>query len=299
MAENPRPPVAIRIVRPYATEDELLEHELETIGKTSVLLLGAHSRPVGVILRFEVTLASGAVVLRGEGRVLAHKEKAFRGQSALTLRFTRLDPKSKAVVDRAAALRDARTRGDVGAANANANADANEKAKGEPSPRGGATRDASGERRGRKDAPIVAALTADTPPPPAMNEKAPAAPSSVEDAPTHVDTRANAEPSANEWSAHDSVPPTVEYPPLTQEPVTTTGGGDSPRGLPSASVTDTSLRKGGSRRGPDASAAARATPIEAPANRAELLDRLRARGASMPRERVEEILAARPSPPSA
>lgn len=108
MAENPRPPVAIRIVRPYETEDQLLENELETIGKSNVILIGAHPRPTGVILRFEVTLSSGATVLRGEGRVLAHKENAFRGQAGLSLRFTRLDPRSKAVVDRATAMREAK-----------------------------------------------------------------------------------------------------------------------------------------------------------------------------------------------
>ena len=112
MAENARPPVAVRIVRPYETEEAFLENELETVGKTSVILIGAHSRPTGVILRFEVVLASGVTVLRGEGRVLAHKESAFRGQPGLALRFTRLDPKSKALVDRAAAIREARLAGD-------------------------------------------------------------------------------------------------------------------------------------------------------------------------------------------
>lgn len=100
--------MAVRIVRPYETEEAFLESELETVGKTSVILIGAHSRPTGVILRFEVSLASGVTVLRGEGRVLAHKESAFRGQPGLALRFTRLDPKSKALVDRAAAMREAR-----------------------------------------------------------------------------------------------------------------------------------------------------------------------------------------------
>jgi hypothetical protein len=108
VAENARPPVAVRIVRPYETEEAFLENELETVGKTSVILIGAHPRPTGVILRFEVTLASGTTVLRGEGRVLAHKENAFRGQPGLALRFTRLDPRSKALVDRAAAIREAR-----------------------------------------------------------------------------------------------------------------------------------------------------------------------------------------------
>lgn len=114
MSENARPPqVAIRIVRPYQTEEEFLNAELETVGKTSVILIGAHPRPAGIILRFEVTLASGATVLRGEGRVLAHKESAFRGQPGLSLRFTRLDPKSKALVDRAGAMREARLSGDA------------------------------------------------------------------------------------------------------------------------------------------------------------------------------------------
>src|SRR6185295_3883189 len=61
-----------------------------------------------VILRFEVTLQSGATVLRGEGRVLGHKENAFRGQPGLSLRFTRLDPRSKALVDRATGMREIR-----------------------------------------------------------------------------------------------------------------------------------------------------------------------------------------------
>lgn len=112
MAENARAPVAVRVVRPYETEEALLESELETIGRTSVILIGAQSRPTGVILRFEVALASGTTVLRGEGRVLAHKESAFRGQPGLALRFTRLDPRSKALVDRAAAMRDVRLAGD-------------------------------------------------------------------------------------------------------------------------------------------------------------------------------------------
>ena len=112
MAENTRAPVAIRIVRPYETEAELFANELETLGKTSVVLIGAHPRPTGVILRFEVTLANGETVLRGEGRVLAHKENAFRGQPGLSLRFTRLDPKSKSVVDRATALRESRAGGE-------------------------------------------------------------------------------------------------------------------------------------------------------------------------------------------
>ncbi|MEO8876095.1 MAG: hypothetical protein ABI461_10950, partial [Polyangiaceae bacterium] len=48
--------------------------------------------------------------LRGEGRVVAHKQNAFGDSPGLTLRFTRLDTRSKALVDKAAAIRDAKAR---------------------------------------------------------------------------------------------------------------------------------------------------------------------------------------------
>ena len=110
MADEVKPPVAIRITRPYLGEDEYLEREFDTLTRTSVVLVGAQSRPQGVILRFEVVLTSGISVMRGEGRVVAFKPAAYGGEPGLTLRFTRLDSKSKALVDRAAALREARIR---------------------------------------------------------------------------------------------------------------------------------------------------------------------------------------------
>ena len=108
MSEDARPPVAIRITRPQATEDEFLEQELETLSRASVTLLGAQARPQGVVLRFELALSSGLVLLRGEGRVTGFKPNALHGLGGLTLRFTRLDSKSKALVDKANALREQR-----------------------------------------------------------------------------------------------------------------------------------------------------------------------------------------------
>jgi hypothetical protein len=107
-AEAPKPPAAIRITRPYSSEEEFLEHELDMITRTTVTLVGAQSRPPGVVLRFELGLASGQVLLRGEGRVLVYKADALQGTGGLTLRFTRLDTRSKSLVDRAAAMREHR-----------------------------------------------------------------------------------------------------------------------------------------------------------------------------------------------
>jgi hypothetical protein len=98
----------IRIARPFATEEKLFEKELETLTRTSITLLGAQPRPHGLVLRFEVLLTGGQVLMRGEGRVVGYKPDAYYGLGGLTLRFTRLDTRSKAVVDRAAALRERR-----------------------------------------------------------------------------------------------------------------------------------------------------------------------------------------------
>jgi hypothetical protein len=106
--EDSQTPVAIRITRPYATEDEFLDQELETLTRTSVTLLGAQPRPQGVVLRFELVLSSGTVLMRGEGRVVGFRPNAHQGLGGLALRFTRLDSRSKALVDRAAAVRERR-----------------------------------------------------------------------------------------------------------------------------------------------------------------------------------------------
>ncbi len=108
--------MAIRVTRPYASAEEFLEHELETLTRTSVTLIGAQPRPKGVILRFEVAMPSGGQLLRGEGRVVGFKENALGDQPGLVLRFTRLDTKSKALVDRAAAIREGRARAALQAA---------------------------------------------------------------------------------------------------------------------------------------------------------------------------------------
>jgi hypothetical protein len=106
--DEPRPPVAIRITRPYGTEEQYLEQELELISKTGITLVGAQPRAQGVVLRFELVLITGHVLVRGEGRVTGFKPNAHQGVGGLALRFTRIDARSKALLDKATALREAR-----------------------------------------------------------------------------------------------------------------------------------------------------------------------------------------------
>ena len=95
-------------MRPYESEDEFLAREMDTLTRSSIVLLGASTRPQGVVLRFEVVLTNGEPLVRGEGRVTAYREGVFEDLPGLTLRFTRLDSKSKALIDRATSMRDAR-----------------------------------------------------------------------------------------------------------------------------------------------------------------------------------------------
>lgn len=298
MAENVRPPVAIRIVRPYETEDALLESELETIGKTSVVLIGAHPRPTGVILRFEVTLASGATVLRGEGRVLAHKENAFRGQPGLSLRFTRLDPRSKAVVDRATAIREARAQVEQPAGAARAS-------RPPPAP--------------LSDPALADALTQSTPAPAPTAPIAPAAPAQAEQrasepprkspAEAAEEARARARAEANATARVNATrtrtgqltpppSPVHDMPTPAPTPVTSVPGlvAERPPSARAASSPPPPAPSAPPARAPTSTVAthrAAAGALEAPPDRSALLDRLRKRAEDLPAARVEEILASR------
>ena len=292
MAENARPPVAVRIVRPYETEEAFLEAELETVGKTSVILIGAHSRPTGVILRFEVTLASGHTVLRGEGRVLAHKESAFRGQPGLALRFTRLDPKSKSLVDRAASIREARLAGD---AVRSPIPPPEPEPTPEPTPqRAVRTSSVPPSARSRRsvpvapDAAIAEVLTSPTPPPPRPVSQLPSmppfeAPPSLPPLEAHdaddgpVVSIVVSEGSSGAIAAEDSAP---EIEPLSEQAPEPAVASVAPASIAPASVAPPPESLTSQRFGP-------------PSDRDGLLSRLRQRAASLSDEQKAAILRSR------
>ncbi|HNZ22680.1 MAG TPA: hypothetical protein PKL24_11080 [Polyangiaceae bacterium] len=100
---QPRP-VVIRIPRPYDTEDEFIRGDGLAIGRLSMILIGAPSRPPGITIRFEIVLRNGEPIFRGEGRVVALRVHQ-NGREGLEIRFTRLDSRSKALVEQVLALR--------------------------------------------------------------------------------------------------------------------------------------------------------------------------------------------------
>jgi len=101
--------VAFRLKRPYASEDELVAGDGHGVRKSGMMLFGAAPRSVGLIVRFEIALRDGTPVFRGEGKVVAHHPSPDPSQpGALQVRFTRLDPRGKALVDRAVARNEGR-----------------------------------------------------------------------------------------------------------------------------------------------------------------------------------------------
>ena len=101
--------VAFRLKRPYGSEEELVAGDGHGIRKSGMMLFGAAPRPVRLIVRFEIALRDGTAVFRGEGKVVAHHPSPDPAQpGALQVKFTRLDPRGKALVDYAVARNEGR-----------------------------------------------------------------------------------------------------------------------------------------------------------------------------------------------
>lgn len=94
-------PIGVRVQRPYATREEFLDAEAELLGRSHVTLVGAKARPPGTLLRFEVVLDTGEPVIRAEGRVVGPRE--IGAELALYVKLTRIDNRTKATLDEAAA----------------------------------------------------------------------------------------------------------------------------------------------------------------------------------------------------
>lgn len=97
-AANP----VITVVLPYRSEEEFLEREFTLLGRSGSFLPGVEL-PYGAVVGFELTLPNGAPLLRGDGRVLGHV-MSRRGERGVVIRFTRLDSRSRAIVEHAKEL---------------------------------------------------------------------------------------------------------------------------------------------------------------------------------------------------
>jgi hypothetical protein len=98
--EKPRPPPTVRITRPWGSEKEFIDGDLAYLGRTAILLPDAPAREPGELIRFEIVLSTGTPIFRGEGHVVAHYPPGGAKPAGLEVRFTRIDARSKLILDR-------------------------------------------------------------------------------------------------------------------------------------------------------------------------------------------------------
>lgn len=289
MADEQKAPVAIRITRPYATEQEFLEREFDTLTRTSVILLGAQARPQGVVLRFEIVLKGGESVLRGEGRVVAHKDKAHANEPGLTLRFTRLDARSKALVDRASAFREARAKGTISSMSMPAVA---VPVAAPPAPTSSSPASLVPESMPPPSSSRLETSRKPGPPPlPPHTSQAPAPPSSRRGPPPLPPSSVSGEEIENtqvdsSFHLHEAAPAAI---PAQAAPA------KAPRPASKSRTPLPPPLPARARSHPPLPLAMGASPrtVERPAEREALLHRLRVRGRALPAARIGEILARR------
>jgi hypothetical protein len=254
-----------------------LEHERVSLAKTGVILLGVPQRPQGVILRFELALESGDALVRGEGRVVGYREKAHGDLPGLVLRFTKLDPRSKAFLDRVFAdASEPASQRDVAIAVATP-----EPPKARPEPRHGSVPVPRAPARSR---------TSKRPPPMPPRPRAPSVPPPAPPLPMAASL-----PLASEVVTPADLPLVA----LTEEtPEAPRAVADAVRVAQDVLTSDTKHTLAPSPDGNGALHAALhravdetgAAAVTAPADRDELLDRLRTRRKTLTEEDVERIL---------
>jgi molecular chaperone DnaK len=95
--------VPLRIRLPFSTEAEFIEKYRVHLSPGGLFITTRATKPEGTLLSLEVVLADGARVMRGEGVVERVVIDERPGASGMRVRFTRVDGRTKALLDRACA----------------------------------------------------------------------------------------------------------------------------------------------------------------------------------------------------
>ncbi len=106
-----RVPVSLRIKLKSADVDAFLEQYSLNLSRGGVFIQSTAPKPMGTVVRFELQLADASPVIRGEGRVVWVKDASMgvpEAEAGMGVRFTRLDGRSKALIDRAVTLKASR-----------------------------------------------------------------------------------------------------------------------------------------------------------------------------------------------
>ena len=98
--------VPLRIRLPFATEDEFVERYGVHVGRGGIFIGTKTAKPEGTPLSFELVLAGGERLMRGEGVVHEVVATEQPGRAGMTVRFTRIDARTRALIDRIVAQRE-------------------------------------------------------------------------------------------------------------------------------------------------------------------------------------------------
>src|SRR5690348_8033243 len=105
LSDSAQSPVPLRIRLPYGSEDEFIERYGTNVARGGIFIATRSIKVEGTLLHFEFILADGTKLLRGEGVVVKTQVDEGGNRAGMTLRFTKLDARSKALVDKLIARR--------------------------------------------------------------------------------------------------------------------------------------------------------------------------------------------------
>jgi molecular chaperone DnaK len=97
--------IPLRIRLPYTTDEEFIDKYGANVARGGVFIATRAPKEEGTALAFEFILSGGERLLRGEGIVVKAQLDEGGGRSGMTVRFTKLDAPSKALLDRVVARR--------------------------------------------------------------------------------------------------------------------------------------------------------------------------------------------------
>ncbi len=97
--------IPLRIRLPYGSEDEFIEKYGSNVARGGIFIATRAIKPEGTPLSFEFVLQDGSRLFRGEGVVVKTQVDEGGTRSGMTVRFTKLDSRSKALVDQVIASR--------------------------------------------------------------------------------------------------------------------------------------------------------------------------------------------------
>jgi uncharacterized protein (TIGR02266 family) len=91
--------VPLRIRLPFTTETEFIERYGANVTRGGIFIGTRHGKPEGTPLSFELVLQDGTRLMRGEGVVQKQLVDEQPGKSGMLVRFTRIDARTKGLID--------------------------------------------------------------------------------------------------------------------------------------------------------------------------------------------------------